>query len=514
MAVSMGVLVVSPDGEWDAAVGSLLAQRVRPAAITVVTWVPGGPRRDPRVRVAHCLPSAAAAVCRREALRTPADFVACLSGRDEALPGWLEALVEACRAPGTGGRVGVVRYGAVRIRPDGVVGGVVLPAPEPAGPAGRAPWDGALFAAGRSSDGRGREDGGDGAPCAVRRDLLAATGRGPARCVAVPRLLVRRYAPCGGPAPAARPAPRPAARPSAVSPAGPPASGRRPARPALVSVVLPVRDGAPTLPAQLRALAEQTYTGAVEVLVVDNGSTDRTREVASAARALVPGLRVVDAGDRPGEGYARNTGIAAARGDFVAFCDADDVAAPGWLAGLVEAAAGGADLVGGALDTGLLSPAYADEQPVPLTEQGDFLPFARGANCAAWKDVLVAVGGWDESYRGGGEDMDLSWRAQLCGFRLVYAPDALMHYRLRDGLASLARQKWNYGLSGARLYARYRHAGFERRRLSVAALNWLVLLVRLPDLVRSRALRRRWVRYAARLAGFLAGSVRQGVLYP
>ncbi|MEU0666637.1 glycosyltransferase [Streptomyces lavendulocolor] len=523
MMPTLGVVVLSSDGEWDTAVRGLLAQTVPPVSITVVTWVAGRPPADARVRVAHCLPTAAAAVCRREALRTPADFVACLGGHDEALPGWVEAVVTASSAAGGPGRAGVVRYGAVRLRPDGVVGGVLIPGPGPngregsgraggagvrsggAGPA--APWDALLSGAGLPGDGPGVAGGpvaggsagaGDGAPCAVRRDLLTTPAAQHAGCVAVPRLLVRQ-APQGG-APAA---------PSA----GSTAPGRRPARPALVSVVVPVRDGAATLPAQLRALAEQTYTGAVEVLVVDNGSADGTRDVAGRARAWLPGLRIVDAGGRPGEAYARNTGVAAARGDFVAFCDADDVAAPGWLSGLV-AAAGGADLVGGALDVGLLSPAYADEQPVPLTEQGDFLPFARGANCAAWRDVLGTVGGWDESYRGGGEDMDLSWRAQLCGYRLAYAPDALMHYRLREGLAALARQKWNYGLSGARLYARYRHAGFARRRSSVAAANWLLLLVRLPDLVRSRRLRRRWVRYAARLAGFLAGSVRQGVLYP
>ncbi|MYR59535.1 glycosyltransferase, partial [Streptomyces sp. SID625] len=79
-------------------------------------------------------------------------------------------------------------------------------------------------------------------------------------------------------------------------------------------------------------LGRQTYQGPWEVVVVDNGSVDGTPEVARAARAVLPALRIVDARDRAGESYARNRGIAEARGDLVAFCDADDVAAEGWLA--------------------------------------------------------------------------------------------------------------------------------------------------------------------------------------
>ncbi|MEU0737515.1 hypothetical protein [Streptomyces lavendulocolor] len=171
MMPTLGVVVLSSDGEWDTAVRGLLAQTVPPVSITVVTWVAGRPPADARVRVAHCLPTAAAAVCRREALRTPADFVACLGGHDEALPGWVEAVVTASSAAGGPGRAGVVRYGAVRLRPDGVVGGVLIPGPGPngregsgraggagvrsggAGPA--APWDALLSGAGLPGDGPG-----------------------------------------------------------------------------------------------------------------------------------------------------------------------------------------------------------------------------------------------------------------------------------------------------------------------------------------------------------------------
>src|SRR5205085_6844888 len=117
----------------------------------------------------------------------------------------------------------------------------------------------------------------------------------------------------------------------------------------LVSVIVPVRNGERHVGDQMAALAAQDYDGPWEVVVVDNGSTDRTAEVVARWRDRLPSLTVVDASNRRGLNHARNAGRAAARGDFLAFCDADDVATPGWVSALAEAAAQ-ADLVSGAIE--------------------------------------------------------------------------------------------------------------------------------------------------------------------
>ncbi|MEU9559421.1 glycosyltransferase [Streptomyces fumanus] len=499
-AAGIAVVVADADGGAERTVRSLLAQTVRPVSVTVVTTTarsdtprPGRDRGDPdtpaapAVRTLRCAPEDLGPVCADAARDARTPYVVVLRGGDEALPRCLEHLSRAARDGGGGAPAGLVRCGTLVLRDDGCVDGFTLPPPAD-----------------------GSRDLGDGVRL-VRRELLD-TDPGTVVEVTVPMLLVRRPA---GPAKSRAAALDPVLRTRAVRgrvyrpPAAAPRDG---SAPRLVSVVVPVRDGARTLAAQLTALSRQTGAVPYEVLVVDNGSTDATREVAERARAALPDLRIVDASERPGESYARNRGIAAARGDFIAFCDADDIAGTDWLAAMTEAAKE-ADLVGGGLDTSVLSPAHTEEQPLPMDAQTDFLPFARGANCGAWKDVLTAVGHWDEHYRGGGEDMDLSWRVQLCGYLVRYAGDATMHYRLRDELTALARQKWNYGRSGARLYAAYRHAGFRRRPGRVVAGNWCWLLLHAPDLLRSPALRRRYVRYGARLAGFLAGSVRWGVPY-
>src|SRR5205823_92310 len=80
----------------------------------------------------------------------------------------------------------------------------------------------------------------------------------------------------------------------------------------LISVVVPVRNCAPYIGEQMAALANQTYTGPWEVLVVDNGCTDRSMKVVEGWRDMLPRLEIVDASKRRGLNHARNMGVSAA----------------------------------------------------------------------------------------------------------------------------------------------------------------------------------------------------------
>ena len=126
-----------------------------------------------------------------------------------------------------------------------------------------------------------------------------------------------------------------------------------------------------------------------------------------------------------GAAHARNAGASAA-GELIAFCDADDVVTPNWLAELA-AALEGADIVGGALEHDLLNDRATvgwrggGESDLPRTHH--FLPYAISCNCALRRSVWRELGGWSDRYwRGSGEDVELSWRAQLKGFRIAFAP--------------------------------------------------------------------------------------------
>ncbi len=106
---------------------------------------------------------------------------------------------------------------------------------------------------------------------------------------------------------------------------------------AVISVVVPVRNGMPWLEDQLQALVDQECDGEWELVIADNGSTDR----AAGRGPMVPSGTSGSGSSTPqrcdGAPAARNAGVRAARGDLLAFCDADDVVQPGWLASCARA---------------------------------------------------------------------------------------------------------------------------------------------------------------------------------
>ena len=185
-----------------------------------------------------------------------------------------------------------------------------------------------------------------------------------------------------------------------------------------VSVIVPARDAAATLPATLRALAAQEVAP-LEVIVVDDGSTDATRALAEAAGARV----LATAGGR-GPGAARQTGVDAARGDVLAFTDADCVPDPGWLrAGLT--ALGDADLVQGAVEPERPPGPWDRTVSVPrfsglfelanvLVRREAFPGFVAGLGARAGKEL--------------GEDVALGWRAARAGARIAFAPEARVRH--------------------------------------------------------------------------------------
>jgi glycosyltransferase involved in cell wall biosynthesis len=224
----------------------------------------------------------------------------------------------------------------------------------------------------------------------------------------------------------------------------------------------------------------------------------------------LPAVGVADATARRGLNHARNAGATAARGDFLAFCDADDVASPGWLAALADAAPG-ADLIGGRNEWEALNdPGVIAWRPsAPMTElmrDHDFLAYAPGGNLGVWAAVAGELG-WDERYRFGSSDQDFAWRAQLADFQLAFAPDAVMQLRFRRTIPAMARQYFGYGRSGPELHRAFRDAGIPRPDNGAALRRWRRLAEELPDLWASRERRGHWIRTASFRLGRVVGSI-------
>ncbi len=278
---------------------------------------------------------------------------------------------------------------------------------------------------------------------------------------------------------------------------------------------MPVLNGEAHIADQLAALAAQTYRGEWELVVVDNGCRDRSMQIVADWAPKLPSVTIADATARRGLNRARNAGAAAAKGDFLALCDADDVATPGWLDAMAHAAAD-ADIVGGRLEWETLNdPVVRAWRPqAPMTDlivDHGFLRYAPGGNMGVWTRIAREIG-WDERFRFGSSDHGFAWNAQLAGYRLVYAPDALMRQRFRSTIWALARQHYRYGRSGPQLQRAFRGAGLEPPDNRAALREWRRLAASVPHLWASREARGRWVQTAAIRCGRLTGSLRARVL--
>jgi len=282
----------------------------------------------------------------------------------------------------------------------------------------------------------------------------------------------------------------------------------------VISVIVPVRNGMPWLEQQLRALSVQRCEEPWEVVVADNGSTDESRLVVQEWARAFPMIRLVDASKVVGPGATRNAGVRAAQGELLAFCDADDVVQPGWLAAHVLALAE-ADASGGVIDfwslNGLAAPSPPSCASPPAMSQFGFLPAAMSCNLAVRRRAFEELGGFAKDLMTG-EDYDLCWRLQLSGHRYVLSTDAVVARRERQGFKVVLSRFTAYGRCGPALYRRYRAQGL-RRDLVVAAKTWVWLAVSAPRLLRPE-FRARWASIAGWRFGRLVESVRQRVLFP
>lgn len=202
-----------------------------------------------------------------------------------------------------------------------------------------------------------------------------------------------------------------------------------------ISIVVPTFNRAAVLPYLLAALARQTYpSGRMEVIVVDNSSTDDTEDVIRRWQAVVPFALSFHRKENRGPAASRNYGAARATGDFIAFTDSDCLPASNWLARAADALSRGAGIV-----CGPIVPRRRDGAPGLMAAQLEGIGADRGtyptANLFVRRAAFQAVGGFDESfglYPWGelmaGEDADLAWRLKRKGESAVFLQDVVVDH--------------------------------------------------------------------------------------
>jgi glycosyltransferase involved in cell wall biosynthesis len=284
-----------------------------------------------------------------------------------------------------------------------------------------------------------------------------------------------------------------------------------------LSVVIPCYNAAETIPFQLEALAGQHWSHPWEVVISDNGSTDESVAVVNRYRDRLPNLRVVDASDRRGEAHARNVGVNAAHGEAIAFCDADDEVAPGWVAGMGQALSRH-DFVACRIDVQKLNapwtpglPRGPQDDDVQKLWYPPYLLHAGGGTLGFKRSLCHGIGGFDESLPVL-PDTDFCLRMQLAGVQLRFVPEAVVHVRYRRTYGGLFRQARRWAYYNVLMFKRYRPKPATRElwRWKKYLSEWTQLILRFPQTHTKRG-RAAWVKDLGWYLGQLAGCLKHGV---
>ena len=247
----------------------------------------------------------------------------------------------------------------------------------------------------------------------------------------------------------------------------------------VISVVIPAKNEAQTIVSLVNAVRDQRpQETEIEVVVVDDGSTDDTARVASEAGAKVIRLNGSEGGN---PARARNQGAAASRGDPIVFLDADCTPHENWLDKLLAAHRGGVEVVGGSL--GLpsgLSPSarcdyYCGWYHVHPRRRAGFVNHHPPCNLSVRREAFLATRGYLELHPAAYSHEELLWQAELQsrGGRIFFEPAAVVDHHNRPGLGNLLRRNYRWGYSAietkaesnvARMAWLYRHP-----RLLIAA---------------------------------------------
>jgi GT2 family glycosyltransferase len=290
-----------------------------------------------------------------------------------------------------------------------------------------------------------------------------------------------------------------------------PLSGDPEDRP-FVSVVICTRDRPESLLKTLRDVAALNYDP-FEVVVVDNApSSDETQNAVAREFGDDPRFRYVRE-PRPGLSCARNRGLTEATADLVAFTDDDVRVDQWWLDGIVSGFQSASEV---ACVTGLIATAEIEnavqlyfhmragwgESCEPrifdLAENRDDSPlypytvgrFGAGANFAVSRLALKDIGAFNEalgagSPSGGGEDLHMFMRVILSGYRIVYAPSAVVWHVHRSDLAALSKQIRAYGTGcTAALTAIFLDSSKARRELPTKVVKGVLHMRKLTSGVR------------------------------
>ena len=254
-----------------------------------------------------------------------------------------------------------------------------------------------------------------------------------------------------------------------------------------ISVIVCAYNSECTLHSCFAGLHELEYPD-YEVVVVNDGSTDRTDEITEEF-----GFRLIST-ENQGLANARNEGLHAATGEIVAYIDADARPDPHWLAHLAtaflkssHAGIGGPNIP--PPNDGEIAECVANAPggPIHVLLSDEIAEHIPGCNMAFWRSSLLAIGGFDPQFRVAGDDVDICWRLQQQGWTVGFSPGAVVWHHRRDSMSGYLKQQHQYGKAEALLERKW-----PERYNRVGHLAWAGRVYGAPP---SRLLSGRWKIY-------------------
>jgi GT2 family glycosyltransferase len=213
-----------------------------------------------------------------------------------------------------------------------------------------------------------------------------------------------------------------------------------------VSIIIPTFNGASRLGNCLDALGQQTSRQNVEILVVDDGSTDNTRDVVQH----YAGVRLISQ-TNSGPAAARNRGAAEAQGAIVLFTDDDCVPMPDWLDAML-APFKDPEVVGAkgiyrthqkSLTARFVQIEYEDRYR--MMANFAYVDFVDTYSAAFRRDRFVEMAGYDTSFPiACAEDIELSYRMSARGWKMKFVPSAVVYHTHPDTLSWYLKKKYKF----------------------------------------------------------------------
>jgi cellulose synthase/poly-beta-1,6-N-acetylglucosamine synthase-like glycosyltransferase len=225
----------------------------------------------------------------------------------------------------------------------------------------------------------------------------------------------------------------------------------------MISVIIPTRNEK-TIEENLESLLNQNYSGRYEIIVVDDGSTDDTRERIKKFKKV----KLIEQKHK-GPAAARNLGVKNSKGDIVLFLDSDAVPDKNWLKHMIspfkDKKIVGVSGTYRTLNKNSLIARFAgyeiDERHDKLSKEKT-IDFIGSFSAGYRKNVFLEFGGFDESFSmPSGEDPELSFKISNAGLKMVFQPKAFVYHKHPDTIWRYLKQKFWRGYWRVLLYKKH-----------------------------------------------------------